>query len=359
MSNFSECLNVASKLKIDIECQQSDVLIWGFGPHTPALIKTIEILTGKTPVGIFDTTREVDDETIFGLPILHLEDVYKYPIETTRIIISPGLNELYGHIVPSELFYYNIYHRRSLEAAEFVLDNHLELENVIKLLSDKKSIDIYVGRLLKIITGNLFDAMSKSEGGPYFNNDLIPTLKNGWLYAGLFNGKHFVRALNHLSNRHCDLYGIEPSEVMFQKLKSKFQGLKNIHLENFILWNKSEQKIEFNDDSVHGGLAAGVGIPSEFGASRFVETITIDKYLADKDVENLSLDVEGSEIHAVNGAKEYMQSVNANLSVCIYHSFYDYLKIPILLHEYTGSPIHIRQHSTIPVIETVAYVQKK
>ena len=86
---------------------------------------------------------------------------------------------------------------------------------------------------------------------------------------------------------------------------------------------------------------------------------TGNKYLADKDVENLSLDVEGSEIHAVNGAEDYIKSVKANISVCIYHSFNDYLKIPILLHEYTQSPICIRQHSTIPVIETVAYVCKK
>ncbi|MEM6626146.1 MAG: FkbM family methyltransferase [Pseudomonadota bacterium] len=331
------------------------IALWGAGPNSAGIVDTLRRIGDPNIIGIFDTRRTVEEEMFAGLPVLSIEDVWKHLPDDLTLVVSPGLNELYGDIVPRELFYYTIIHRRSIEAAVFIADQADDIADNLSLFSDDLSKQTYADRLYDLVRGVMFDRALQASGSPYFNNDLIPALEGGWLYAGLFNGKHFDRAAKLAQIDAIQLHGVEPSKRMFAFLKDKFKTAPNIALTNAVLWSKSGEAIKFNDDAVHGGLAASVSLPDEFGDTYDVKTAAIDDLPLADDVNSLSLDVEGSEQQALAGAEGAMSERFGAVSACIYHTFDDYIQVPRMLQKSHGGRLYVRQHSCIPLIETVCY----
>ena len=205
-----------------------------------------------------------------------------------------------------------------------------------------------------ILSSVMFDSSFKSDGGPYFNNDLIQALDGKWLYAGAFNGRHLSRALEYQADQK--IVAIEPSPKMFGHLRSKFGNNDNIELRNYLLWSSSGENIRFNNDFSHQGLGASVFQHAEFGEDLVIETITIDDLLDGEAVSHIALDVEGSEQKAIEGAKEATSKFDPSCAVCLYHNLDDYLKLPTQLHRLSGEKkLYVRQHSCIPFIENVLY----
>ena len=341
------------------EISKNGLILWGAGPNVPSVIASLERLGFQANiVGIFDSTRELSGSEIHGIRIIPSREVKLLSYDKNIIIGCAGLNELYGYIVPEHLFYFKIIHRRALEICEELELPALDkLQNNVDLFADDLSKHIYLRRLELILSSVMFDASFKSDGGPYFNNDIIQSLDGRWLYAGAFNGRHLSRALEYQPDQK--IVAIEPSPKMFDYLRGKFANNNTIDLKNYLLWSSSGKKIRFNDDSIHQGLGASVFQHAEFGEDMVIETITIDDLLNGRSVSHIALDVEGSEQKAIEGAKETISKFAPSCAVCLYHSLDDYLKLPSQLHRLSGEKkLYVRQHSCIPFIENVLYASR-
>lgn len=331
------------------------VIFFGGGPNLKSTIDTCISLNCEI-LGFYDQRYENEAAETFCKRISQ-ERMDTYSFSDVTLVVVPGLNELYGDIVHQQFFYHRILHRRLIEASIFFStpENAEGLKECAFLLQDEISVDQYLGRVERVLAGVMFDNAFQLSNEPYFDNDVVKRLNLNWMYAGLFNGKHFLRALK---NSEVKLCGVEPSKHMFETCQRQFADEDRVRLENFLLWNIDNEQIPFNDDALHGGVAASVDNHSSFGANYTVETRRVDSII-EPHIEYLAIDVEGTEQKVLEGALVSMEQQLKTVAVCLYHNWSDCISIPKQLSRLHGGCLHVRQHSSIPFIENVCYSVRK
>lgn len=114
------------------------------------------------------------------------------------------------------------------------------------------------------------------------------------------------------------------------------------------LWDK-EGSLSFASNE--GGSS---GQFSENGAY-VMEVTSLDSVLHDEEITFLKMDIEGSELNALKGAKLTIQMHKPKLAICVYHKPEDILVIPkyikTLVPEYKFYLRHYSSYNT----ETVLY----
>ena len=71
--------------------------------------------------------------------------------------------------------------------------------------------------------------------------------------------------------------------------------------------------------------------------------------------DDIKMDVEGSELDALEGAKQTILNNKPKLAVCLYHKTKDFIDIPNLIHNLVPEyKLYVRHHS-FSVNETVLY----
>lgn len=111
----------------------------------------------------------------------------------------------------------------------------------------------------------------------------------------------------------------EPDSGNCEKLKQNvaLNGLKNVIIINKALWSK-DKKLLFNNKHTAGASFF-------FNASQYtqeIEAVSLDSELdrlGIKKVDFIKMDVEGAEVHAIQGAKKTLESNNINLAIASYH----------------------------------------
>ena len=121
------------------------------------------------------------------------------------------------------------------------------------------------------------------------------------------------------------------------------------------LWNKSDQSLTFSD---HG---PGTTIHADQLSPYSVNSITIDDFVKQRKlphVDFIKMDIEGSELQALQGALETLKAHRPKLAISIYHlPPMDYVDIPeFLLSLDLGYRLYVR-HYTIHAEETVLYAK--
>lgn len=80
-----------------------------------------------------------------------------------------------------------------------------------------------------------------------------------------------------------------------------------------------------------------------------------------KSVDFIKMDIEGSELSALKGAKATILKHQPILAICVYHNLKDFYEIPKFISELKIGYQFYLQHSTVHGDETVlfAYVPNK
>ena len=92
-----------------------------------------------------------------------------------------------------------------------------------------------------------------------------------------------------------------------------------------------------------------------------VELIALDKVLNEK-VSFIKMDIEGSELDAINGCKFTIKSQTPNLAICVYHRLSDLWDIPLKILEINPNyEFYLRHYSgnNHSLYETVLYAVRK
>ena len=85
------------------------------------------------------------------------------------------------------------------------------------------------------------------------------------------------------------------------------------------------------------------------------KVVTLDKMLEDKKVTFIKMDIEGSELKALHGAKNIIRDQQPTLAICLYHKPEDIFQIPIYLKALVPEyKIYIRHYSDM-LWDTVCY----
>jgi len=330
------------------------IVLWGAGKQVSKFID--EYCGDKKllplPHCILETTRKPITNSIHGIPIVDSLENLNLNSENTLIIITAGLLELQGAVVSKEFYYFQMIHRRSIEAYHFLKNNSKKCDLAISLLADNQSKYIYKKVFENILYGIFWD-QSLFSPSPYFGNDLIGRLPDRgiFVFAGAFNGKHLIRALDN--NPKVNILAMEPSKNWYQNLRIKFSNISNIELGNALFWHEKTQ-LGYDEDSQNNGLGACI-VSDLSRATYLLDTTTIDIAVGKRPVSEIALDIEGAEQSALMGASSTIKKWKPKLCICLYHNFDDYFNIPNIINDYGGYKIYIKQHSTLSPIETVLY----
>jgi FkbM family methyltransferase len=353
-------LRLADKLKIQIEDPKiKNLVFWGAGRQLDYFTKKYcdEYGLLRKPDFICESTRDISENTINGIPVIKVDELRNLHAKETLIIVTAGILELYGQVIKNELYYHRIIHRRSLEIL-VALPNYIE-EIKLNLLQfeDDESRDIYTKNLENTILGNFWDTEHYSYP-PYFSNQLVPDLKNDQIvvFAGAFNGKHIENMLSNNSN--CSIEAFEPTKIWFEYLEKKFNTDKRINIRNAVLW-ENETVLNFDETSDTLGLDAHIDLEGHQGVK--VPSFSIDGLFLGSKVQQIILDVEGTEQKVILGARNLIRTQLPIITICIYHNIDDYVKIIPLIKEISEDKYiyFLRQHSSISIIETVLYAIPK
>ena len=94
------------------------------------------------------------------------------------------------------------------------------------------------------------------------------------------------------------------------------------------------------------------------GTPTTIKTKAIDDLVKEEGLERvdfIKMDIEGSELAALKGAKNTIQKYKPNLAICIYHKIEDFYTIPKYIKEIAPEYKLYVKHHTDMEWETVLY----
>lgn len=86
-----------------------------------------------------------------------------------------------------------------------------------------------------------------------------------------------------------------------------------------------------------------------------IDMVTLDAVLKDKTVSFIKMDIEGSELSAIQGGKKIIQRDRPMCAICVYHRYGDMLTIMSQLRELVPEYQFALRHYTNTQLETVLY----
>lgn len=224
------------------------------------------------------------------------------------------------------------------------------------LLADERSVKVFDHIIRYRLSNemNLFWEICERESGQYFPGAdiFVPSKEEVFIDGGCLNTAT-IKALKHwTSDTYTKVFAFEPSEkdkmvcdeyISFYKYRAECI--------NAGLYNKSG-KIGFSIQ--------------EFGSSRIdevgeatINVVTLDEFMKDRQekVTFIKMDIEGSELEALEGSVGRIASDHPKLAICVYHKFSDLWELLLWIHErFPGYQFYLR-HYSMTNNETVLYAR--
>lgn len=145
--------------------------------------------------------------------------------------------------------------------------------------------------------------------------------------AGGFIGDTAI-IFNNQAKGNCTIHSFEVYEENVHLMSLNFEINKtesNVIINKFALSNKTGNVVKINNP----GLEGAIYISEEGGED--ITTITIDDYVLISNtsrVDFIKMDIEGSELVALEGAINTIKHFKPKLAICIYHKPEDVISIP-------------------------------
>lgn len=236
-----------------------------------------------------------------------------------------------------------------LHAEKYFTEHQKELDSVVALFADDLSREIYYAAISYRKTHNPKDAPVYSKHDQYFVKDLIPLSDSEvFIDCGAFDGDTMKEFIKATKGRYQSIVCFEPVEEYHARLEKRGKG-KNVTAIRAGVY-KTSTTLRFNAE---GGKGSAITNASE-------NTICIPVHAIDDVPEChgatfIKMDVEGSELDALLGAKETILRNKPKLAICLYHRHRDFIEIPKWIHNLVPEyKLYVRHHA-FSVNETVLY----
>ena len=238
----------------------------------------------------------------------------------------------------------------------FVEKNQQTLDNLMKILADDLSRDTLTGFFNQRISGNIRYLDGRYIKDQYFPDEIKFEDNEVFIDCGAFDGDTidiFIQKMKKEGKKIAKIFAFEPDEKNFGKLKDR-------GFENTILFRKGV----YNQKTTLCFTGAGNTRNAISEAGLFhVEVDTIDNtILAIPYINNtgmlIKMDIEGSELAAIEGAKNTITAYKPKLAICVYHKNEDLITIPQKILSFVPEyKLYLRAHRPL-TDEVVLYAVK-
>lgn len=198
-----------------------------------------------------------------------------------------------------------------------------------------------------------------------------PEIQCGWQYfdlfkpdnneifvdAGTFDGSTIIEYYKWLGDRNGKCYGLEPVKEMYESASKLVvdENIMGTSIYNAAAWNCNEELHIMIDQKADGEIWGGSAV-SDSGVIS-VAGRSIDSILEENDsgVTFIKMDIEGSELKALEGAKNSIIKYKPKLAISVYHKPMDILEIPDYILSLVGDYKFFIRHYSGNQNETILY----
>ncbi len=227
-------------------------------------------------------------------------------------------------------------------------ENRDKFELVHSCLADEESKNTYQNIINFKISGKieyLFSNAAFAKDDIYRN---LLKLGNEEIIVdmGAYDGDTISEFISYTNGKFAHIYALEPDEKNYKKLVRNTKGMDHISLYCLGAWHKKDTLI-FSKKAGRNSKLSAQGVP--------VRVTDIDS-LIDGKCTLLKMDIEGAELHALEGCRNTIEKYAPKLYVCAYHRNEDLFALPLKILEYNSNyRIYFRHSPYIPAWESNFY----
>ncbi|SEF67657.1 methyltransferase, FkbM family [Butyrivibrio sp. Su6] len=240
-------------------------------------------------------------------------------------------------------YYSEFWMNRPLELKEDIISQKLDknkLKEVKMHLSDMDSVNILDSVIRKREDGEIdyTDIMNRGKSEYFIDEYWKPFADGVYIDGGAYDGDTIEEIAFWTRNDFKRIYSFEPQVDKARQIRDKvlWRYGDKIKFYDMGLWS-CNTTLHFTDgnDSVSGKV-------TDYGAS--ISTCFIDEVVNEK-VSFIKMDIEGSEVEALKGARQTICRDKPCMAICIYHKPSHLWEIPMMVHEMVPEyKLHIRHY---------------
>lgn len=204
------------------------------------------------------------------------------------------------------------------------LENDPFRRAVIVICCPSRALSVREKLLGSGISGQRIWVPSSSRGLVSINKPMqyfdvfAPSGEETFVDAGAYDGQNLLDFRTWTGGQYRKVFALEPLEEMEAVIRRKTEGMHGVEILPYAAWNR-EETLSFQVDGDSSAVTEEGGI--QVCADRL-------DHLVREPVTFLKMDIEGSELPALEGARGLILRDRPRLAVCLYHKRWDILDIP-------------------------------
>lgn len=233
-----------------------------------------------------------------------------------------------------------------LFSREFIEENEDKFDFVYNHLADDESKRIYLDILNFKVSGKIEYLLGSFVDKTEVYSDILKLTDNESIIdLGAYDGDTICEFMSATNGKYQNITALEPDAKNFKKLVKNTEGMNNLKCLNMGAWSEKDTLI-FSTKAGRNSKLSADGVSVE---------------VTDIDSLNLSptfikMDIEGSELKALNGMEQTVKAYRPKLYVCAYHRNEDLFALPIKILQLDNSyKIYFRHSQYIPAWESNFY----
>ena len=295
------------------------IYIYGSGSHAKTL--SDQISYHRKDIKILNYLDKFKKSGfINSIEILNLEKLSQID-KSKKIIVSTDIS--FWEEIAKDLNRYNLYFNRFNDFNIYRRKEEIYDKKYIKsLFVESEKIDTMFSCIENQNIKTLIENKQIIDSPEIFFEKINLNDSFTVLNGGGSNGNENEKFLEKIGENG-KIYSFDPYHQMAPKIQQ-------IEVYPYVLYG-STGKVNF----VYDGSRSKI-VDDYKDSSELINSITIDNFIKKKDIKNLdfiTLDVEGAEKQVLQGAKNCIEKFMPNLAISIYHSTADFFEIPLLINE--------------------------
>lgn len=201
-------------------------------------------------------------------------------------------------------------------------------------------------------TKQLYLGSESDNENQYFDESLVYGEEEVFVDCGCFDGNNSIEFTKRCKS-YKKIIVFEPDGKNIEKIKENFakHGISSADFYQNAVWNK-EEVLYFQSDADDLCSVKSSGTLA-------VQGNTIDNATQGKRVTFIKMDIEGSELFALEGAKETISTHKPKLAISIYHKPEDILELPLYIKSLVPEYQFFLRHYTGCTDDTILYAVVK
>ena len=232
--------------------------------------------------------------------------------------------------------------------ANWFSDNKNKILDALEFFEDDMSKEIYVelicNRIAPMYSEKTFHELEIK--GEYMHK---LSENECMLDAGAYDGDTIIKFIKQVKGKFNKIYGFELDKINYENMNENLTSIANrgkIILYNYGVSNCSK-KINYVVSKT-GSHVDNIGQAS-------AEIVKIDDILSDKVVTFIKMDIEGSELEALEGAKEVICNNSPKLTISAYHKLEHLWEVPLFIKSLNSNYKLVLRHNSPLVWDTNCY----